>query len=308
MRAWIDSLPKAELHVHLEGSVTAETLCEIDPSLTIESARAGYAYADFAGFLQSFAFAAKRLTQPDHYALAARRLFAALERQNVRHVEVILSAGVVLWKGQDLAEVWQALQSVPAPFPVVWNLDAVRQWGVEKAYEVAAMAGSLPRNGAVMSFGLGGDEAGGPARDFGHVYTCARRNGLRLTCHAGETCGPESIWGALEIGAERIGHGIRAIEDPVLVEHLAKHAIPLEISILSNVRTGAVPSLAAHPIRQLFDAGVPVTLNTDDPALFGSCLGDEYEVAWIEFGFNEKELAQIAENGFRYAFNKEKAK
>lgn len=308
MRAWIESLPKAELHVHLEGSVDPGTLCEIDPALTVEQARQAYRYVDFAGFLQSFAFAARRLTRPEHYALAARRLFARLEAENVRAVEVILSAGVVLWKGQSLAEVWQALQEVPTSLDVAWNLDAVRQWGVEKAWDVVHAAAALPREGAVVSFGLGGDEAGGPAKDFAEIYAFAKQHGMRLTCHAGETRGPESIWQALAIGAERIGHGIRAVDDPVLVKHLASHRIPLEISILSNVRTGAVKSLEEHPIRRLFDAGVPVTLNTDDPALFGNTLADEYETAATVFGFSQSELSEIAENGFRYGFSRKYAK
>jgi aminodeoxyfutalosine deaminase len=134
------------------------------------------------------------------------------------------------------------------------------------------------------------------------VFAFARRQGLRLTAHAGETCGPESVWAALRIGAERIGHGIASAQDPELLRHLSEHAIPLEICVSSNVATGAAASLEEHPIRRIYDAGVPIVLNSDDPAMFGSTLTGEYELARDRFGFSDDELLRLAENGFQYAF------
>jgi adenosine deaminase/aminodeoxyfutalosine deaminase len=192
-------------------------------------------------------------------------------------------------------------EAMRSPVKVQWNLDAIRHFGAEHAMQVAELAARLVGQG-VVSFGIGGDEQRGPASWFGQVYGFARANGLRLTAHAGETAGPESVWDALRLGAERIGHGIRAVEDAALVRHLGDHDIPLEICISSNVATGAVRSLAAHPVRRLYDAGVPIVLNTDDPGLFGTTLEREYEIAANEFRFSESELRQIAENGFRYAF------
>jgi aminodeoxyfutalosine deaminase len=156
-----------------------------------------------------------------------------------------------------------------------------------------ARVASIYCGDGVVSFGIGGDEKRGPALEFREAFRYARDAGLRLTAHAGETEGPESIVGALEIGAERIGHGIRAADDPELMRRLREEGIPLEISITSNVRTGAVDSLAAHPVRRLFDAGVPITLNTDDPGIFESDLGQEYELARTQFGFSKDEIKQI---------------
>lgn len=295
--------PLAELHLHLDGSVEPETLLEIDPSLTREEIAANTSYADFAGFLKSFVWVNKRLRTPGDYARVARRLFERLESEGVAYAEVILSVGVVLWKEQNLAAIYDALirEASRSRITVRWIFDAIRQFGPETAKPVFDLAAERVGDG-VVAIGLGGDEERGPARLFADLYREARDRGLRLTCHAGEMSGPASVWEALEIGSERIGHGIRAIEDPKLVGHLAVKNIPLEVCITSNLRTGAVASLATHPVRRLYDAGVPIILNSDDPALFGCTLTSEYELAAREFGFTESELAGLARNAFRYAF------
>lgn len=297
------ALPKAELHLHLEGSVDPETLQEIDPTLTLEEIVRAQTYTDFAGFLQSFVWVNRKLTQPRHYAMVARRLFQTLASQGVTYAEITVSAGVVLWKKQDLAATFAALaqEAADSPIPISWILDATRQWGVEAAVPVFEFAAQHQHEG-VVAIGIGGFEAEGPASWFRDLYAKARSNGLRLTAHAGETSTAQSIWDAIEIGAERIGHGIRAIQDPKLVAYLRDHQIPLEVSISSNVRTGAVKSLAAHPLRELFDAGVPIVLNTDDPALFDCTLLGEYELAG-RLGFTEAELTQLAASSLRAAFD-----
>jgi adenosine deaminase/aminodeoxyfutalosine deaminase len=139
----------------------------------------------------------------------------------------------------------------------------------------------------------------GPAHWFRDVFAYARDSGLRLVCHAGETAGPESVWSALAIGAERIGHGIAAVKDPVLMARLREDNVPLEVCISSNVCTGAVPSLDTHPIGELYRAGVPITIHTDDPAFFQTTLAREYELAEKMFGLPAEEMAA---NSFRYAF------
>lgn len=295
---------KAELHLHLEGSVERETLREINPSLTDDEIDNACAYRDFAGFLNAYAWVCRQMLAPEHYAIATRRLLERLAGQNVEYAEITLSAGVVHWKGQDFPPIYDAVQREAARSRIRtrWIIDAVRQWPVEDGMRVAKLAVERADDG-VVAFGIGGDEARGPAPLFTDVFTYVCDHGLHAVAHAGETTGPESVWDALRIGAERIGHGINAVHDPVLVEHLAAKQIPLEICITSNVCTGAVPSLEMHPVRLLFNAGVPVILNTDDPALFRTSLDREYKIASESFGFTDEELRGIAGNAFRYGFD-----
>jgi adenosine deaminase/aminodeoxyfutalosine deaminase len=303
MDDFIAQMPKAELHVHLEGSVEPETLHELDPSIPVEEYRGAYRYADFDAFLKAFAMVSKRLRTPWDYAFITRRLLARLASENVQYAEIIVAAGVVLWKGQELAPIFDAIHDAAAGSPVEtrWIFDAVRQFGVEPAMAVAKLAAERVDRG-VVALGIGGSEARGPAEWFQDIFAFARDAGLHLTAHAGEGTTPESIWAALKIGAERIGHGISAICDEALIRHLRELDIPLEICITSNLVTGVVKRIEDHPVRRLFDAGVPIVLNTDDPAMFGCTLTGEYRLAADRFGFSEPELHAIAENGFRYAF------
>jgi aminodeoxyfutalosine deaminase len=295
-------LPKAELHLHLEGSVEPETLHELDPATPLEELRGIYQYRNFDEFLKAFGAVGKRLRTPEDYALITARLLERLAAQNVRYAEIIVAAGVVLWKSQEFAPIFDAVAAAAAQSPVEvrWILDAVRQFGVEPAMQVARWAAERQDRG-VVAFGIGGSEINGPAEWFGDVFAYARSTGLHLTAHAGEGTSSRSIWAALELGAERIGHGISAIDDPELVRHLRDRGIPLEICITSNLVTGVVQRIDDHPVRRLYDAGVPITLNTDDPAMFRCTLIGEYQIAASQFGFTRAELSGIAENSFRYA-------
>jgi adenosine deaminase/aminodeoxyfutalosine deaminase len=297
-------MTRAELHLHLEGAIEPETLRELDPALTDEEIRAALSYTDFVGFIQSYVWVNRKLRGPADYALVARRLFGRLAAQGICYAEVTLSAGVILWKKQDLNAIFDALvaEAARSPIPIRWIVDAVRQFGADAAAPVFDFAAERMCDG-VVAIGIGGFEAEGPALWFRDLYAKARDRGLRLTCHAGETTNAQSVWDALEIGAERIGHGIRSIEDPRLLAHLRDRNIPLEICISSNVRTGVVASLAEHPVRKLFDAGVPLILNTDDPALFECTLDSEYQLAQHSFGFTPQELSAIADNSLKYAFS-----
>ena len=288
---YVRAAPKAELHLHLEGSVEPETLHELDPSTPLEELRTLYEYADFDAFLKAFGAVGKRLRTPADYGLITRRLLERLAAQNVRYAEIIIAAGVVLWKEQEFGPIF----------------DAVRQFGVEQARMVVEWAAERQDRG-VVAFGIGGSEARGPAELFGEVFAFAKREGLRLVAHAGEGTSAASIRAALDIGAERIGHGISAVEDESLMRELRERDIPLEVCVTSNLVTGVVKRLEDHPVRRLFEAGVPIVLNTDDPAMFRCTLVGEYELAMRQFGFSEAEMSTVAQNGFRYAFDEKQSR
>jgi aminodeoxyfutalosine deaminase len=299
----------AELHLHLEGTVDRKTVMTLDPSLTRDEVDQVWAFSDFNGFLECFKFVARRLRGPADYGLVTSRMIEALAGQGISYAEVTLGAGVVLWRGFDFGSVWRAIREAQReaqkqwPVEVWWNLDAIRQLGPEHVMDIAKLTARYVDDG-VVSFGIGGDEVRGAAAEFRDAYRYAKDAGLRLTAHAGETDGPDSVRAALDIGAERIGHGIRAAEDPDLLRRLREERIPLEVCITSNVRTGAVNSPEAHPVRRLVDAGVIVTLNTDDPGMFGSDLANEFAIAEQVCGLSKPRLDEIRQNAVDYRFTR----
>src|SRR5712691_779595 len=231
----------------------------------------------------------------------------SLKSQNVLHAEVFVSVGVCLWRKQDFAAIFEGLErgrergEKDFGISLLWIFDAVRQFGAEKAQEVVDLAIQF-RDRNVVGFGVGGDEQQGPAELFKDVYAKAGEHGLHLTAHAGENAGPESIWGALNLKAERIGHGLTAAQDPELIEELAESQVPIEICVTSNLRTGCCTELAQHPVRRYFDQGLMLTLNTDDPAMFRTSLSEEYALVQEAFGFSDEHLRELARNSFEASF------
>jgi aminodeoxyfutalosine deaminase len=315
---FIRSLPKAELHLHLEGTILPATLVELSKRhdaqpLTLRQAKAIYRFDDFTSFIESFKAVTRRLIDPEDYELAAWRMMEHLAEQGIVHAEVYISVGVIyMWRNFDprcLEPIFSALERArergarELGLSLYWIFDAVRHFTVEEADRVFRKAAELRAEfPSIIGIGLGGDERRTGSQAFHALYTQAARAGLRLTNHAGETTGPEAIWEALAIGSERIGHALSAIQDPALLAALKTRAIPLELNPTSNVRTGVCSSFAAHPLRQLFDAGLLVTLNSDDPAFFGSDLEHEYLLAHTEQGFTRDELRQLASNSIRASF------
>ena len=309
--AFIVSLPKAELHLHLEGSIAPATLLELRKGHGKETALAEveqlYRYEDFNGFLMAFKSVTEDLQTPQDYELITYRLMERLQAQNVLHAEVYVSVGICLWRKQDFGAIFEGLergrQRGERDFGIslLWIFDAVRQFGPGAARDVFGMAVRY-RDRNVAGVGIGGDEQKAPPELFRDAYAYAAENGLHLTAHAGEYAGPESIWGALNLRAERIGHGLTAGQDPELVEELSARQIPVEICITSNVRTGCCESVHAHPVRRYFDHGMMITLNSDDPAMFSTSLSREYQLAQDNFGFTDEHLRELARNSFEASF------
>jgi aminodeoxyfutalosine deaminase len=320
-------LPKAELHLHLEGSITPATLLELSRTndavpLTPGQARAVYAYNDFPSFLMSFKAVTERLHTPADYETITYAMLRDLAAQGVRHAEAYISIGILHWqKRLDVDAVVEAMErgrvrgEKDFGVSLLWIIDAVRHFGLEACALVFEKAAELRKAlPSVVGIGIGGDEARGPAQDFRELYMQAKADGLHLTCHAGEACGPQSIWAAINIGAERIGHALTAEQDPDLIGVLAQRQIPLELNVTSNLKTGCCPPLQDrpdvpdHPVRRYFDDGLMVTLNSDDPPFFGSNLHEEYMLAHEEFGFTLDQMRELAANSIEASFLKPERK
>jgi aminodeoxyfutalosine deaminase len=315
---FIRRLPKAELHLHLEGTILPATLVELSARhdarpLTLAEAESLYRFTNFTEFIEAFKAVTGRLKKPEDYELAAWRMAEHLAEQGVVHAEVYISVGVIyMWRNHDprcFEPIFAGLERAreraqrELGLSLYWIFDAVRHFTVEEAERVfrkaAEMRAAYP---SIIGIGLGGDERRTGSGPFQALYAVAGAAGLRLTNHAGETTGPESIWEALAIGSERIGHALSAIDDPNLIQELKVRSVPLEMNPTSNVRTGVCASFASHPLRRCFDLGLLVTINSDDPAFFGSDLAGEYLLAHIEQGFSQAELRQLAVNSIRASF------
>jgi adenosine deaminase len=309
----LDGLPKVQLHCHLEGTVRPQTFRtlaakygvalgeRLDPART-------YAFSTFREFLLLFAKITETLRAPEDFAQIAHDYVRDAAAQNVVYAEIFISPSVWSFFHRDLdvratvEAIRTALDETGTPLGIEVALiaDLTRNFGVERAEQTAREAIGL-RDLGVIGIGLGGDEANFPAEQYERAYALAREAGLHAVVHAGEAAGPESVRAAVEVlKAERIGHGVRAIEDPAVVELLAERAIPLEICPTSNRLTGAVAAGSPHPLAQLDAAGCIVTIDADDPPLFGTSLRDEFALVAQQVG--ESAAIRFARNAIDASF------
>lgn len=291
---YAERIPKIHLHCHLEGTLRAQTFLELTERYGLSTryrpgedvpgprdAQGVYRFADFREFLLTFAAVSRALATSADYARLAREFVADARAQRVAYGELFISPSVWTFFHPELdvneavAAIAHELLSVDgAEFKLI--VDLTRNFGVESAMKTALLATQLGDYG-VIGIGLGGDEARFPAEMFGDAFRFARSHGLHCVAHAGEASGAQSIVAAIEtLGAERIGHGVRALEDPAVLALLRERNIPLEICPKSNFLTGAAPREDPHPFLAIDAAGVRVTIDADDPALFETSIGAEY--------------------------------
>jgi aminodeoxyfutalosine deaminase len=317
IESFIAKLPKVELHVHLVGSAPEATVLELarrhpDGAVprTAEELREFYAFRDFPHFIEVYQAVSALLTEPEDIADLVRGVARDLAAQNVRYVELQVAPYPFLRRGMPPAVITEALNAGAR--------DALADYGVRIGYivdfpghtagedAVPALSYALEHPpAALIGFGIGGIEAGrAPYRDIiRDVFAAAAAAGLRCVPHAGETTGPETVWEAIEfLHAERIGHGISSLADPRLVAYLRETQLPVDVSPTSNVRTRCVGSLDAHPLRAMIESGLYVTVNSDDPPMFGTSLANEYLVTVKELGFSAADLAWLAVNAVRASF------
>jgi adenosine deaminase len=309
----IAAIPKAEIHFHLEGAIRPATVIDLArendvdfPYASAAELERALAFDDFLEFLAMFQVVNRCLVKPRDFERIAREAVVDLAAQRVIYAEIRYSPMHPMLRGLTFddvtAAVCEGLRQGAAETGLAPGLicGLTRQW--DGCLETARLAVEWAGRG-VDGIDIGGDEAGFPAEAFVEVYRVAREGGLQLTAHAGEAAGPESVWAAIELlGARRIGHGIRAIEDPRLVDYLRDAGITLEVCPTSNIKTGVVGGFNQHPLRRLYDAGVRVTLNSDDPAMFQTNVAAEYEIAARQFGFSEAELLQLTQNAIDAGF------
>ena len=321
LTAFIARLPKAELHVHHVGSASPRIVSELatrhpgavpsDPEALTEF----FAFRDFAHFIEVYLAVVDLIRTPEDVRLLTYEIAREMaEVQQVRYAELTCTPHTSVLTGIPIEAFTEAIEdarvAAEREFGIVlrWIYDIPGELGVPGAdATLGYVLDHAPES--LIGFGLGGPEVGVPRPQFESHFAAARAAGLRSIPHAGETTGPETVWDALRyLGAERIGHGTSSAQDPALLAHLAEHRIPLEVCPSSNIATRAVATLEEHPLRTFVDAGVVVTINSDDPPMFGTTLNREYQIAADLLDLDESGLAEIARTAVRVSFAPEDVK
>ncbi|MEU5907542.1 adenosine deaminase [Micromonospora sp. NPDC047527] len=316
LSTFIAGLPKVELHVHHVGSASPRIVAELaarhegrspvpaDPDALAEY----FEFRDFAHFIEVYLSVVDLIRDPEDVWILTHEVARELARQQVRYAELTITPYSHVRRGIPAPAFCEAIEDArkraAADFglDLRWCFDIPGEAGLPAAEETLRIALDQRPDG-LISFGLGGPEIGVPRPQFRPYFDQARAAGLRSVPHAGETTGPQTVWDALrELGAERIGHGISAAQDPELLTYLAERQIGMEICPTSNVRTRAVATLDEHPLPRLVEAGLLVTINSDDPPMFGTTLNDEYAVAGRLLGAGPRELAGLARNAVTASF------
>ncbi len=335
IRSAIETIPKSELHLHLRGAMPIEVFTDlvnkyakvdvfndaperhierfnrydnIQPFLarrrwSVDEVSELFRYGSFEQFLATYGFTSYFIREIEDFRELVRSVLRSLKEQNIVYAEIMVTVVEYLRRGMALDDLVAVLDEVStgSEVRVQWIADLVRDTGRDATLALLADIVELQCK-SIVGITLGGNERRFPPAQFSEVYAAARDNGMRLTVHAGEALGPESVWDAITVlHTERVGHGVRAVEDDSLVEHLAQNQVPLEICPTSNLRTGIYPSYDAHPVRKLFDSGVPVAISSDDPTFFSTTLADEL-LHVGDMGVDQNGLYEIIKNGFTHSF------
>lgn len=304
---WLERLPKVELHLHIEGAIPRTALwqliCKYDGDATVPDLAAlpgRFVYRDFPDFIDRWIWKQGFLREAADYEMIGAAVAAELARQRIVYAEAFYSPVDVGQGGPSAQDESLALRrglGSVAGTEVALIVDVVRDQGPARARRTLEEVAEVATEAGVIGVGIGGSEQRFPPEPFAGVYERARALGLRTTAHAGEVAGPESVWGAIRaLGVDRIDHGLRAVEDPALVEYLVERRLPVTSCPGSNVATGAIASLAEHPIHRLLEAGVLVSVGTDDPAMFGLWLAGELAALQSTLGFTDDEIRQLLLN------------
>ncbi len=300
---WYSQLPKVELHVHLEGAIPHSALFDLiqkyggDPSLpNVKALAKRFKYKNFAQFIEAWSWKNQFLREYEDFSHIVELTARDMANQNIRYAEMFFSPSLFVRHGLEVQELTHAVRIGLSRVPEIETsliADLVRDYGPESEMTTLKRVNEVKGDG-IIGIGIGGSEHEFPPEPFKSLCDEARLMGFHINAHAGEAAGPESIWGAIRhLHVDRIGHGTRAHEDPELLDYLREHRIPLELCPVSNVCTGVVSNISEHPIREYFDSGLIISVNTDDPMMFDTTLHKEYELLVQECGFTREEICKL---------------